>query len=80
MSKSIQLGNSNDSPLVESYDERCDVQARLWNQFVRNGITNQHILKRVDKDADYKGAMIVTPDAIKSTVSQSQRSAASNRK
>ena len=58
--------NSIPDVIVEDYDEKSEVQARIWNLFVRKGVTNDYILKRVDRDADYRGGLLVTPDVIKS--------------
>ena len=45
---------------VEEYDEGSDVQARIWNMFVRRGVKNEHIMKHVGEDEDFRNAMLVT--------------------
>ena len=60
--------------IYEDHDEKSEVHARIWNQFVRRKIVNEHILKRVDKDANYAGGMIVTSSMVRSSFTQSRKS------
>jgi phosphotransacetylase len=46
--------------LIEDQDEKFEVYARIWNQFIRNKVVYEYILKRVDKDENYTGCMLVS--------------------
>lgn len=55
---SISSHQSSPNVQIEDYDESSEVQARIWNQFIRKGFENEFILKKVDKNVNYTGGMI----------------------
>ena len=59
---------------IEDYDEQSEVQARIWNQFIRKKIVNEYILKRVNKDDNFTGGMLVSSRQVSSASTYSRRS------
>ena len=41
-------------------DEEADVQARIWNLFVRGAAGNAHVLDRVGKGEEFLSVMVIT--------------------
>jgi len=71
--KSPEQSRTFSEPIViyEDVDENSDLQARLWNQFIRRKQVNEHILKRVDKDGNYTGGMVVSAEQILNSMANS---------